>query len=89
METFDFVLKPLHVWYGKMLERTALVVFVKDQLAVLHLALSEQFLIGHIITGTQNSKLTINLYDFFTMYCINYVCVTEMTQGGDFWSSWF
>lgn len=50
METFDFVLKPLHVWYGKMLERTALVVVGKDQLAVLHLALSEQFLIGHAIT---------------------------------------
>lgn len=33
-----------------MLERTALVVVVKDQLAVLHLALSEQFLIGHTIT---------------------------------------
>lgn len=33
---------------------------------------------------TQNSKLTINLYDFFTMYCINYVCITEMTQGGGF-----
>lgn len=50
METFDFVLKPLHVWYSKMVERTALVVIVKDQFAVLNLALSEQFLIDHAVT---------------------------------------
>lgn len=36
METFDFVLNPLHVWYGEMLKRTALVVILKDQLAVLY-----------------------------------------------------
>lgn len=59
METFDFVLKPLHVWYGKMLERTALVVLFKDQLAVLHLALSEQFLIGHTITEHKTVNLLL------------------------------
>lgn len=71
MEAFDFVLKPLHVWDSKMLERTVLVVVVKDQLAVLHWALTEQLLIDHVLAEHRTVNQLL-IYMTSSQYTVNY-----------------